>query len=94
MPEADRAAATGIITWAESDELALADVIVRATGQDGTEVYVVAEISVTVQERDWVRAQRRAALLEKATGVMTIPAVIGVDEESAEGAADMAFFPV
>ena len=92
LPEVDEAAERGNLTWDEADELALADVMVRATGQDGTPVYVVAEISITVQERDRVRAHRRAALLEKATGVTTIPVVIGVDEEPAEGSPGVAFW--
>ena len=91
MTEVDQAAAAGNITWNESDELALADVIVRATREDGSAVYVVAEISVTVQERDRVRAHRRAALLEKATGVTTIPVVIGVDEETSAGPSGVEF---
>ena len=82
LPEVDQAAERGNITWEEADDLVLADVIVRATREDGLTVYVVAEISITVQERDRVRAQRRAALLEKATGVATIPVVIGIDEET------------
>ncbi len=92
LPEVDQAAAMGKITWDESDDLALSDVIVRATEEDGSFVYVVAEISITVQERDRIRAHRRAALLEKATGVPTIPVVIGVDEESPEGALGVAFW--
>ena len=85
MPEIDQAAETGNITWNESDDLAMADVVVRATGHDGEAVYVVAEISITVQEKDRVRAHRRAELLEKATGVTTIPVVIGIDEETSAG---------
>ena len=88
LPEADQAAENGDITWEEADDLVLADVVVRATGEDGSFVYVVAEISITVQERDRVRAHRRAALLEKATGVPTIPVVIGIEEDApAEGTA-------
>ena len=92
IPEVDQAAATGTITWDESDDLATADVIVRATGHDGEPVYVVAEISITVQERDRVRAQRRAALLERATGVTTIPVVIGINEETPDGDAGVYFW--
>ena len=92
LPEVDQAAALGTITWEESDDLALADVIVRATGEDGSFVYVLAEISITVQERDRVRAHRRAALMEKATGVPTIPVVIGIDEESPVGNSGVAFW--
>ena len=92
LPEVDQSAALGTITWDESDDLALADVIVRATGEDGSFVYVVAEISITVQERDRVRAHRRAALMEKATGVRTIPVVIGIEEETPEGNSGVAFW--
>ena len=92
LPEVDRAAEMGDITWDEADDLALADVIVNATDQDGAQRYVLAEISITVQKRDRVRAHRRAALLERATGVSTIPVVIGVDEESSEGATGVAFW--
>ncbi len=92
IPEVDEAAKNGHITWDESDELSLADVVVSATGQDGEQCYVLAEISITVQERDRVRAHRRAELLEKATGVTTIPVVIGVDDESSGGSTDVAYF--
>ena len=81
IPEVDPSAERGDITWDEADDLALADVIVSATDQGGAQRFVLAEISITVQERDRVRAQRRAALLEKATGVPTIPVVIGIEEE-------------
>lgn len=91
LPEVEQAAETGNITWQEADDLAMADVIVSGTNQDGAAVFVVAEISITVQERDRVRAHRRAALLEKATGVTTIPVVIGVDEETSAGPSGVAF---
>ncbi len=92
LPEVDHGAEIGNITWEESDELALADVIVSGTDQDGAQRYVLAEISITVQERDRVRAQRRAELLERATGVTTIPVVIGVSEEAPEGDLAVAFW--
>ena len=92
LPEADQAAERGDITWDEADDIVKADVIVGATDQDGAQRYVLAEISITVQERDRVRAHRRAALLEKATGVTTIPVVIGVDEEASEGDSGVAFW--
>ena len=92
LPEADQAAENGDIMWEEADDLVMADVIVRATGQDGAAVYVVAEISITVQEQDRVRAHRRAVLLEKATGVTTIPVVIGISEEAPQGDSGAAFW--
>ena len=82
LPEANTAAESGAITWDESDELALADVVVKATDQDGREIYIVAEISITVQEHDRERALERARILEKASGITTIAAVIGITEEA------------
>lgn len=92
LPEADQAAERGDITWDEADDIVLADVIVSATDQDGAQRYVLAEISITVQERDRVRALRRAELLERATGVATIPVVIGESEEVPEGDSGVAFW--
>lgn len=92
LPEVDQGAEMGNITWEESDDLALADVIVSGTGRDGKQVYGVMEISITVQERDRVRAHRRAVLLERATGVTTIPVVIGESEEAPGGDSGVAFW--
>ena len=92
LPEADQAAERGDITWDEADDLVRTDVIVSGTGQDGKQVYVVMEISITVQERDKTRALRRAGLLERATGVATIPVVIGESEEVPEGDSGVAFW--
>ena len=58
LPEADRAAERGDITWDEADDIVKADVIVSATDQDGAQLYVLAEISITVQENDRVRVRR------------------------------------
>ncbi len=45
----------------------------------GQSAYVVAKISVTVQEPDVIRALTRAGILNRSTGQTTIPAVIGTD---------------
>ena len=92
LTEVDQGAEMGNITWEESDELALADVIVSGTGQDGKQVYVVMEISITVQHTDKTRALRRAELLEKATGVATIPVVIGESEGTPASDSGVAFW--
>lgn len=92
ISEVDQTAERGNITWDEADDLAMADVIVRAIGEDGATVHVLAEISITVQERDRVRAQWRAAVLERATGVTTIPVVIGIEEEAPDGDVGVAFW--
>ena len=91
LPDLDLAAGMGDITWDEADDLVMADVVVRGTGPDGEQRYVLAEVSVAVQERDRIRAHRRAALLEKATGVTTIPIVVGMDEDSPSDLANVTF---
>lgn len=92
LPEADQAAERGDITWDEADDLVRADVIVSGTNQDGSQQYVLAEISITVQEQDRIRALRRARLLEKATGVATIPVVIGESEGTPASDSGVAFW--
>ena len=92
LPEADQAAERGDITWDEADDIVRADVIVSGAHQDGTQRYVLAEISITVQENDRARAQRSAGLLERATGVKTIPVVIGISEGAPAGDLGAAFW--
>ena len=85
LPETAQAAERGDITWDETDDLVMADVVVSGTGQDGQQVYVVMEISITVQGKDKATVLRRAGLLERATGVTVIPVAIGISEENQEG---------
>ena len=68
------------------------ELIVSGADQDGKQVYVLAEISITVQEKDRARAIRRAELLVRATGVTTIPVVIGKSDEDADGDSAVAFW--
>ena len=73
---ADIAALGGLITEEEADELERADLVLQGT-KDGRQVYVVAEISVTVQADDAGRALKRAAILQQASNTETIAAAIG-----------------
>ena len=73
---ANTAALGGLITEREADELERADLVMQGT-KNGRQVYVVAEISVTVQARDAQRALDRAAILQKASNTETIAAAIG-----------------
>ena len=72
-------AATGndLISDAEANQLQNADLIVAGQDQGGPTVYVLSEISITVQQPDIDRAAGRALILESATGITTIPAAIG-----------------
>ena len=72
-------AATGndLISDTEANQLQNADLIVAGQDQGGSTVYVLAEISITVQQPDIDRAAGRALILESATGITTVPVAIG-----------------
>ena len=82
----------------EADDLERADLVLTGTSPQGQAVYVLAEVSVTVQREDIASAKRRAELLRRATGVETLPAAMGnsITGEAAEDAAEdkVAFIPV
>ena len=65
------------ITSDEADALELADTVLSGVNADGDPVYILAEISITVQTGDINRAQHRSAILEKATGIPTLPVTFG-----------------
>ena len=71
---ADRAEAEGRITVDESDDLALADMIIY---DETAEVYALAEVSVTADEHDVARARRRADILARVTNAEVRAAVVG-----------------
>ena len=69
--------AGNLISDAEAYQLLTADLVVSGANQDGVPVHVLAEISRTVQQHIINRARYRARVLQLATGVITIAAVIG-----------------
>ncbi len=75
----DEAESQGLIEPQDTDELDQADLVLTA---DGPTDYLLAEVSVTVQQDDVGRAAERARLLAKATGRTVTPFAIGVREES------------
>jgi hypothetical protein len=79
----------GAITDPQGDDLERADMVLTGNNSEGNPVYVLAEISVTVQDDDVTRAKRRAAILQQASGIETIPATIGaaISTEGAQSAA-------
>ena len=80
------AVARGAVSEEGADEIGWADVVVRGQRrEDGTEVYLVVEVSWGVGTSDVERAVRRAALLAQ-TGVQTLPVVAGdhIIDEAAE----------
>ena len=91
LPVGDQAAEAGRISWDEADDLALSDVIIAAFTEEGEDVFVVAEISMTVQQKDRENVTRRADILQRATGTSTIPVTIGISQESPVEASAPAF---
>ena len=73
----DAAEAAGRITVAESDEVILSDVILTGVDEVNQQVQVLLEVSMTVQQHDIERAEARARILEKATGIRTLAGVVG-----------------
>ena len=80
----DSAGEAGAITEDEADELCLTDLVLAGQDQQGQRTYVVLEVSVTTQQQDADRALDRAGILEKATGLRALPAVMAAtgDEDA------------
>ena len=74
----DDAESEGRIEPVETNELDLADLVLTA---DGPTDYILAEISLTIQQDDIDRAAERAGLLAKATGRTVAPFAVGAREE-------------
>ena len=73
----DAAVTQGRLSEDEADEILQADVVVRGRHrEDGTEVYLVVEVSWGVGLHDVQRAAERAALLTR-LGIPTLPVVAG-----------------
>jgi len=73
----DQATSQGTLSKSEAMELRRADAVVRGTRKgEGSPVYLVVEVSWTVDTDDVERAARRASLLAK-TGVSVLPVVAG-----------------
>jgi hypothetical protein len=80
------AVARGALSEEGADEVGWADVVVRGQGRDdGTDLYLVVEVSWGVGTSDVERAMRRVALLAQ-TGVQPLPVVAGdhIIDEAAE----------
>ena len=67
----------GFITEDDADELDRADVVLRGSSPDGEDVYVVGEISITIDDNDVDRASGRARVLRTASDTTTHAAVFG-----------------
>lgn len=68
----------GRISEEEMEEAKLIDAVARGRRRsDGETIYLALEISVAVNSRDVERALRRATIITAATGVFTLPVVVG-----------------
>ena len=67
-----RAIQSGVITEDDSDDLHEADIIIR----DEDNRYLLAEVSITADETDLVRAVRRARLLAAAANAEVTPVLV------------------
>ena len=80
----DAAEDRGDITEQERGEINETDFVLRGRSRiDRSTVFVVVEASVTAGDSDIHRAADRAAILEKATGNVTLPAVACANFDSA-----------
>lgn len=79
----------GLITEDEMEDAKLVDTVARGRGRaEATPLYLAVEVSAAVDRHDLERARRRAAVIEKASGVSTRPVVAG--ERLREDAQQMA----
>ena len=89
----DKAAEEDRITMDMAAAVSVTDLIMQGVSRDGaTLIYVLAEVSGTLNQHDIARARERAAALETATGQRTLAAVAAViiptpqqDQASAAG---------
>ncbi len=83
----DEAVTAGALTSSQADEVRWADLVARGRQADGTDVYLVVEVSWGVGVEDATRARERAELLAKA-GTPTVGVVAGswIDPDAAEAA--------
>ena len=84
----NEAAENGIVSDDEADDLLLADIILTGEGAGGETAYAVCETSVTLYDHDVLRAKRRAGILQRASGLTVLPAVIG--QSAPQGTLDLA----
>ena len=72
-----QATETRLISDEQANDLEDADLILMGRSSDGEPTYVVAEVSITIDDSDVDRAARRARTLQTASGIPTQAAVIG-----------------
>ncbi len=70
----------GVITDQQNTELRLIDIIFTCRRRtDGADMHVVAEVSVTINDNDIIRAAERAGILASVIGQPVMPVVVGTN---------------
>ena len=68
---------SGVISQEQVNDVDDADLVLFGSSADGSESYVLAEVSITIDDSDIDRTHRRAAALNTASGVPARAVVIG-----------------
>ena len=74
----------GRISRQQADELEEVDAIICCKPADGAAVCAVVEIAVTVQDHDRCRADERASIFSRASGLRTFAYTVGQDQVERE----------
>ena len=89
----DHAISEGRISWEQAEDLDLADIVMSAITPNGEQRFVLAEVSITVQQKDMDTAAKRAHILTDTTGITTIPVAIGTTLEPGAESPETRFIP-
>ena len=89
----DHAISEGRISWEQAEDLDLADIVMSAITPSGEQRFVLAEVSITVQQKDMDTAAKRAHILTDTTGITTIPVAIGTTLEPGAESPETRFIP-
>ena len=89
----DHAISEGRISWEQAEDLDLADIVMSAITPSGEQRFVLAEVSITVQQKDMDTAAKRAHILTDTTGITTIPVAIGATLRPGAESPETRFIP-
>ncbi|MDE2788386.1 MAG: hypothetical protein OXL37_17245 [Chloroflexota bacterium] len=73
----EKATESRAITDEQADEVERADLILKGARTGNEEVFVIAEVSMTIDDSDIDRARNRANILNDASGLPTLAVVVG-----------------
>ena len=73
----DMAHSQGVIQPNEADNAYMTNIVIQGQDSANQSAYVAIEASVTIEDRDIIKARQRADIISKATGLPTSAAVCG-----------------